>query len=126
MIGSAVQYGKWLPEALDYVNENKDELAGLPLALFCVHIRNIGDDETSRQGRLAYLDPIRSIVKPDFEGYFAGRFNAHGAMLIMPRGIARFIPTMDFRKWNKIRAWAQNFTNYCLKHKNLNYRVFKI
>jgi menaquinone-dependent protoporphyrinogen oxidase len=107
LMGSAVQYSDWLPEAIDYAKENQVALSKLPVGLFCVHIRNIEDDELSRKAREAYLDKVRMLVKPVCEGYFAGRFNTHGAMLLMPKFIARFIPAMDMRNWNKIQAWAE-------------------
>jgi len=83
-------------------------LSHLPVALFCVHIRNLGDDEESRRNRLAYLDEVRSLLKPVEEGYFAGRFDRRGAALLLPSWAARFIPPMNFRSWKKIRAWAES------------------
>ncbi|MBN1666279.1 MAG: hypothetical protein JW862_04300, partial [Anaerolineales bacterium] len=44
VIGSAVQFGEWLPEALDFLARNQDTLAEMPVATFCVHITNTGDD----------------------------------------------------------------------------------
>jgi menaquinone-dependent protoporphyrinogen oxidase len=108
LIGSAVQYGDWLPEALDFVKANQATLERLPVALFCVHIRNLGDDPTSRMNRLAYLDSVRSLLEPTAEGYFAGRFNRQAAALMLPSLVARFVPALDFRNWEKIRAWAEN------------------
>ena len=108
LIGSAVQSGQWLPEALDFVKQNQQALNCLPVALFCVHIRNLGDDEASRAGRLAYLDAVRRLLQPVAEGFFAGKFDRHGAALLLPGWFARFIPTMDLRNWKKIRSWAES------------------
>ncbi len=108
LIGSAVQYGNWLPGAVEFVKNNQQVLSGLPVALFCVHIRNLGDDEASRQGRLAYLDEIRSLLQAVDEAYFAGRFDRRGAALLLPGWLARLIPTMDRRNWEQIRAWAES------------------
>jgi menaquinone-dependent protoporphyrinogen oxidase len=110
LVGSAVQYGNWLPEAVEFVKDNLPALSRLPVALFCVHIRNLGDDEESRRNRLAYLDEVRALLEPVEEGYFAGRFDRRGAALLLPGLIARFIPPMDFRSWKKIRAWAENIS----------------
>jgi menaquinone-dependent protoporphyrinogen oxidase len=107
LIGSAVQYGTWLQEAVEYVNTNQAKLMNVPVGLFCVHIQNTGDDEVSRRKRFAYLDAVRPMVSPAAEAYFAGRFNRHGAALLMPGWAARFVPQMDQRDWNKIRAWGQ-------------------
>ncbi len=107
IIGSAVQYGQWLAEAIDFLKTNQQALQQIPVALFCVHIQNLEDDPQSRKNRLAYLNQARAIIQPVAEGYFAGRFDQRGAARLMPKFIARFIPTSDKRDWSKIRAWAQ-------------------
>lgn len=110
LLGSAVQHGNWLPEAVDFVKDNEQALNRVPVALFCVHIQNRGHDEISRQNRLAYLDEVRPLLKPVAEGYFGGRFNRHGAALLMPGLLARFVPTIDLRNWEKIQAWTDSLT----------------
>ena len=50
----------------------------------------------------------RTLLEPAVEGYFAGRFNRRGAALLLPSVIARFVPTLDFRNWEKIHSWAKN------------------
>jgi menaquinone-dependent protoporphyrinogen oxidase len=106
VIGSAVHHGQWLPEAVDFVGANRDALALLPVALFCVHIQNLADDETSRRNRLAYLDRVRPLVQPVAEGFFAGRFDRRGARLLLPKVVAWMVPTIDLRDWKKIRGWT--------------------
>jgi menaquinone-dependent protoporphyrinogen oxidase len=113
VLGSAVQHGGWLPEALAFVEANRVGLADLPVALFCVHIQNTGDDENSRRRRLAYLDPVRAMVTPVAEGFFAGRFDRRGARLLLPRPLASLVPTMDRRNWEEIRGWADGMGNIC-------------
>jgi menaquinone-dependent protoporphyrinogen oxidase len=108
LIGSPVQHGKWLPEAIDFVKANQVALNQLPVVLFCVHIQNLGDDETSRRNRLAYLDQVRPLLQPAAEGFFAGKFDRRGAKLLLPAWAARFVPSFDLRNWEKIRAWAED------------------
>lgn len=107
ILGSAVNYGTWLPDALEFVQENKDALNCVPVALFCVHIQNTANDAQSRQKRHAYLDEVRSFLSPIAVGYFAGKFDRRGAKLLLPKWLSYFVPPIDLRKWNKIRAWAQ-------------------
>lgn len=106
LIGSAVQHGNWLPEAVEFVKNNQQALSQHPVAIFTVHIQNLGKDQKSEQKRLAYLDDIRPFVHPFDSTFFAGRFNRRGAKLLLPRIVAFFIPPMDFRQWDEIRAWA--------------------
>ena len=108
LIGSAVQYARWLPEAVDFVKSNQQALNQAPLALFCVHIQNLGDDLSSRQNRLAYLDDVRPLVHPLAEGFFAGKFDRRGAALLLPTLLARIMPPIDLRKWKKIEAWTKS------------------
>ena len=109
VLGSAINGAEWLPEAVQYVREHQAVLRGLPLALVCVHIMNLGDDDQSGAKRLAYLNEVRELVQPVDEAYFAGigmqpdqgsRFERwlYQAFKIGPEG--------DCRDWNIIRAWA--------------------
>ena len=108
VLGSAVNGAKWLPEAVEFVKANQQALAQVPVALFCVHIMNLGDDEKSRDNRLAYLNSVRPLVNPAGEAFFAGvgvkpedrSFGAWiGRILKMAEG--------DQRDWEKIRGWAK-------------------
>ena len=107
ILGSAVQYGSWLPEASDFVAANHQVLAACRLALFSVHIQNLGDDPDSLVARLAYLDGIRDSVQAEMEGFFAGRFDKRGAARLLPKFIAGMMPVMEKRDWSRIRAWGQ-------------------
>ncbi|HBG74848.1 MAG: hypothetical protein A2X25_07895 [Chloroflexi bacterium GWB2_49_20] len=107
ILGSAVQYGAWLPEAVDFVEANQQSLEKVRVALLSVHIQNLEDDPTSRAARLAYLDGVRPFVQAEEEVFFAGRFDRRGAALLLPKLIAWAMPDMDKRDWKKIRTWAQ-------------------
>lgn len=107
LIGSAVHNGNCLPEAVDFVKTNQQALGRVPVALFTVHITNLGDDKKSQKNRLAYLDAVRPLIQPVAEVFFAGKFDRRGAALLLPGWLARVVPTLDFRDWKKIRAWAQ-------------------
>ena len=108
ILGSAVQYGAWLPSALKFVQSNQKNLENKRLALFCVHIQNLEDDPESTAARLAYLDTIRSLVHPEAEAFFAGRFDRRGAALLLPKWVAWLMPVMEKRDWSEIRAWGQS------------------
>ena len=108
LLGSAVQNGNWLPEAVEFVQANQPALRRVPVALFCVHIQNRGNDDNSWRNRLAYLDAVRPLIEPVDEAFFAGRFDRRGAALMRLGFLARFVPPMDFRNWRKIRAWADS------------------
>lgn len=108
LVGSAVRFGRWLPEAVKFVEKNQDALNRLPTAFFAVHLMNMGEDEASRKERLAYLDPVRKLVMPKAEAFFSGVGDL-GKVSFLERMIAKMVksPEGDFRDWSKIRAWAQ-------------------
>ena len=110
VIGSAINGALWLPEALEYVQNYQQSLAQLPVAAFCVHIMNLGDDAGSKKKRIAYLDKVRKLLKPVDEGYFAGM----GMDPEKESGIIRWIYRTfkiggegDCHDWEKIRGWAE-------------------
>jgi menaquinone-dependent protoporphyrinogen oxidase len=109
MIGSAVNGARWLPEAVEFVGDNQAVLNRLPVALFCVHIMNLGDDQANKRRRTAYLDPIRRLITPVDEAYFAGVGMNPGEKSVLLRLASRIfkIGEGDCRDWNKIRGWGQ-------------------
>jgi menaquinone-dependent protoporphyrinogen oxidase len=107
LIGSAVHRGNWLPEAVEFVKSNQQALGRVPVAVFTVHITNLGDDANSRKNRLAFLDEVRPLIQPVEQVFFAGKFDRRGAAMLLPGLVARLIPPMDLRNWKTIRAWVE-------------------
>ena len=110
ILGSAVNGARWLPEAVEFVRSHQQALRKAPVAMFCVHILNLGVDETSRKNRLAYLNEVRSLVTPVDEGFFSGKGldpnNTAPILLWLLRAI-KLMPEGDARDWTKIGGWAQ-------------------
>lgn len=110
IIGSAVNGGKWLPEAVQFVQRRQGALSQLPVAVFCVHIMNLGSDEQSRANRLAYLDAVRDLISPTGEAYFAGMGmdpKTTSPVVRWIAGLFKITAEGDCRDWGKIRTWAQ-------------------
>jgi menaquinone-dependent protoporphyrinogen oxidase len=109
-VGSAVNGGRWLPEAVDFVRNHQQGLGKVPVALFTVHIMNAGADERSRRKRLAYLEAVRPMVHPVEEAFFLGI----GPDPKKDSWIARWLFRRfggagegDCRDWEAIRGWAR-------------------
>lgn len=107
ILGSAVRHGNWLPKAVEFIKANQKNLNQVPVALFTVHITNLGNDSSSQQNRLSFLDLVRPLLNPFDEVFFAGKFDRRGAALMLPSWLARLVPTLDLRKWEKIQAWTE-------------------
>jgi menaquinone-dependent protoporphyrinogen oxidase len=107
LVGSAIRFGMWLPEAVEFIKTNQEALSRLPVALFTVHILNLGDDEQSTINRKAYLAPVRPLIKPVDEMFFSGKVDL-ARLSLTERLLARAVksPVGDFRDWTKIHAWA--------------------
>ncbi|MCL4559014.1 MAG: flavodoxin domain-containing protein [Chloroflexi bacterium] len=72
VVGSAVNGAIWVPEVGEFVETNQGKLNQVGVVLFCVHIMNLGNDEKSKQNRLAYLNEVQPLLKPADEAWFAG------------------------------------------------------
>jgi len=108
LIGSAVHGGKWLAEALEFVEANQSALTRVPVALFSVCLSGLAKNEAQlASARDTIHGPVRAFVTPVAETLFAGRIDRRGVALGLPGWLARFFPTLYFRNWDKIRSWAQ-------------------
>ncbi len=109
MIGSAVNGGQWLPEAMSWVESNASTLGQLPVAVFCVHGMNSGTDEKQTRRHLAYLDSFRALVKPMDEAFFLGQGPTTDDTSLIARWAYKLFGGSaegDMRDWDKIHAWA--------------------
>lgn len=107
VLGSAVNGGKWLPEAVQFVGSNAETLKAAPVAAFSVHMMNAGTDAKQTQKRLAYLDDVRAVVKPADEAYFLGKMDDMGLVARVAFKAFGGAGEGDCRDWYAIRAWAE-------------------
>jgi len=109
VLGSAINGAAWLPEAMSFLHSNAPTLSRVPFAAFCVHSMNGGVDEKQTKKRLAYLDKVRTVVKPTNEGFFLGKGpDPEDTSLIARWAFKAFGGSGegDMRDWDKIDAWA--------------------
>lgn len=112
--GSAVRGSKWLPEAMEFLKSNRKALAGKPFAAFLVCITlGMPNGEKYRPFVADFMKPVREIVKPASEGYFAGALDYSKVRLITDGVSLRILsavtktPERDYRDWEAIRTWAK-------------------
>ncbi|MBL7063605.1 MAG: flavodoxin domain-containing protein [Anaerolineae bacterium] len=109
VVGSAIRAGRWLPEAVKFVETHQEALSQLPIAYFAVCLTLKDDTEENRRTVAAYLDPVREMVQPVDVGLFAGALDC--SKLSLPLRLMMKVmksPEGDFRDWDGIRAWAAN------------------
>jgi menaquinone-dependent protoporphyrinogen oxidase len=113
--GSAIRGAKWLPEAMQFIQSHRSELAQKPFATFTVCITlAMSNSSLYRQTVKEWIQPVRAQVKPVSEGLFAGRLDFqrlpfNGDTLRLRAVVALGIfPKDDRRDWNAIHAWAKS------------------
>lgn len=110
VVGSAIYMGRWMSEAVKFVERQRDALSQVPVAYFTVCLTMKDDTEENRRTVAAYLDPVREQVpqvQPVDVGLFAGRLDS-SKLPFLYRLIIKAMkqPEGDFRNWEAIRAWA--------------------
>jgi hypothetical protein len=72
--GSAIREGKWLPEAVQFVEVHCTELAQKPFATFLVCMTMaMKNNPQAREMVSTWMQPIRNLVKPISEGLLCWR-----------------------------------------------------
>jgi len=107
IVGSAIYMGKWMSEAVKFVETHRETLSQMPVACFTVCLTLKEDTEENRREVAAYLDPVREVVQPVDVGLFAGVMDYNKLPFIFRLMMkAMKSPQGDFRDWEAIRAWA--------------------
>lgn len=114
VIGSATRSSSWWPDAIEFVERNKEELSRKPVAYFLTCLALYRDTEANRRVARTYMDPVLKAVpdvKPLDMGFFAGvldysKLNLMYRIIMKSKMKKRGVPEGDFRDWNAIRAWA--------------------
>ncbi len=76
--GSANNAGAWLPEAMQFMEAHRAELATKPFASFLVCMTlTMRNADQYRSHVATWLPPVRSLVRPVSEGLFAGSLDIH-------------------------------------------------
>ncbi|KPK22371.1 MAG: hypothetical protein AMK69_19995 [Nitrospira bacterium SG8_3] len=114
VVGSAIRRSKWLPEAVEFVEENRDFLKEVPVAYFLTCLALSRNTEETRLKAKAYLDPVFKAVpqvQPVNTGLFAGVLDysklSWGMRMVMRRKMDKFgVKEGDYRDWDAIGAWT--------------------
>jgi len=114
IIGSAIQYDHWMPEARQFVTTNQAFLNQVPVAYFFTCLALSVDNEATRQQAYKYSDKIKALsptIKPVSIGRFAGAVNFSKMPFILRQLFKLFakitgVKEGDYRDWNTIRTWA--------------------
>lgn len=110
--GSAIQEGKWLPEAMQFIRLHQAMLNRKPFAAFLVCMTMAMKSVEARKGVRDWMQPVRALVRPVDEGYFAGVLHIKDVPSFRQRLLFRLSVASgvwsegDHRDWNAIHNWA--------------------
>ena len=113
VLGSAIHGGKWLPEAVEFLQANQTRLIRVPTAFFLVGLMANKKSESDQRLVDQFLAAERALVKPVAEGRFVGAMFLKNYPGFTGLGMRFFIAYCglglrggDFRNPAAIRAWA--------------------
>jgi menaquinone-dependent protoporphyrinogen oxidase len=111
--GSAINAGAWLPEAMQFLETHRAELANKPFAAFLVCMTlTMRNADQYRSHVATWLEPVRRLVRPVSEGLFAGALDIKRIPSFADRLKFRLSVLFgvwkegDHRDWKAIQSWA--------------------
>ena len=111
--GSGIQAGAWLPEAMQFVRENRSELSKKPFAAFLVCMTLAMKNGENYRGHVqSWLQPVKSLVPTITSEVFAGGLDLKKIPSASDRIKFRLSTLFgiwkagDYRDWGAIRLWA--------------------
>ena len=116
VLGSAIQYDKWMPEAREFAKANKEALGKLSVSCFFTCLVLSKGTAKSRQKAAGYALKIKELVpsvKEESIGQFSGVLD-YGKMSFGQRLAAKALFAIigvkegDYRDWERIRDWASD------------------
>ncbi len=105
VVGSSIRFGRWLPNAIAFLDRFSDELPKRPVAFFMTCLTIVDGTENAQKITLAYWNPVlqrASQVDPVGLGLFAGSLAPELDKLAEYHDS----PYHDYRDWDAIRAWT--------------------
>lgn len=113
VVGSAIQNKQWLPEAMQFMQENHSALSQIPFATFTLCMTLAMQDGIKYRPLVSeWLAPVRSLANPVSEGIFAGALNIRKIPSLSNRLKFRLSVLFgvwsegDHRDWQAIGEWA--------------------
>jgi menaquinone-dependent protoporphyrinogen oxidase len=112
--GSAIQDGQWLPEAVEFVEVHRSELANRPFAAFLVCMTLAMKQGMYRDQVATWMGPVRAKVRPVSGGLFAGALDiqkipSFGDRLKFRISVMAGVWSEgDHRDWGAIRDWSKS------------------
>jgi len=115
IIGSPIRKSQWLPEAMQFLQNHRAELARKRVVTFTVCITiAMSNDERYQQAVREWIAPVRAKVRPVSEGLFAGKLDFNKLPWTLDTLLFRATIALDIllkgdhRDWIAVHTWAQS------------------
>jgi menaquinone-dependent protoporphyrinogen oxidase len=122
ILGSAIHGGKWLPEAIEFLEVNQARLNQIKTLFYLVGLMVNKNTEADRNLVDQFLAPQRALVKPAAEGRFVGALFTRNYPFFVGLGMRFFIAYCglgffggDFRNPTAIRTWAESIYPHLIR-----------
>lgn len=127
IIGSAIQYDRWMPEARNFVTAYQTILSQIPVAFFFTCLTLSRRTEKTERLAMGYSDKLFALsplVKPVSVGRFAGVLDyskLSPGFRFIAKVLFKFLGVQegDYRDWQAIRNWTEDV------RRELNLRAIK-
>jgi menaquinone-dependent protoporphyrinogen oxidase len=108
LVGSAIRRGRWLPEAVGFLERQAGQLKGKTVSYFTACMAMAEDTPENRAKAEACSAAARAVCTPAAEAFFAGRME-YGRVSFAEQLLLRAmgVPEGDFRDWDGVRTWAR-------------------
>ncbi|KAA3618315.1 MAG: hypothetical protein D8M58_20650 [Calditrichaeota bacterium] len=116
ILGSAIQYDKWMPEAEKFVQLNQKKLREIPVAYFFTCLTLSEKSKKTEKTASKYAEKLMAIdplVNPLSIGQFAGvldydKMSLFKKLMFKTISLVTGVQEGDYRNWNIIDGWANN------------------
>ena len=115
IIGSAIQFDRWMPEARQFVTNHQKALSKLPVAFFFTCLTLSRQTKETEQQASTYANKLYALYtqgKPISVGRFAGVLD-YSKISLIARPIFKILYSIigvkegDYRDWRMIKTWAK-------------------
>ena len=115
IVGSAIRYDRWLPEAVEFVQSNQAALSKRKIAYFFTCLTLAKRTEATERKAAQYAEKLEQLapqLRPISIGRFGGVLDTENAPWIT-KALLRLLSFVtglkegDYRNWKEISEWAK-------------------
>jgi menaquinone-dependent protoporphyrinogen oxidase len=110
VIGSAVYYGAWLKDAVEFVRHNQAALVERPVWLFSSG--PLGHEAKDAEEEPKQIAELQQAIHPRDHRVFFGALD-HTKLSFFERTVVKTVhaPEGDYRDWGAVEAWAESIAH---------------